>query len=519
VKLRDYQVDAANAACQSWDSGNKRVLLTLATGLGKTIIFAELARLFVDSGRGRALVIAPSIELVGQAAAKIERVTGQRVAIEQGSNWSNETEAARTDYVVSCKASLVSPMKNGEPRYKRIKDIGIVIVDEAHYSATDQYREILDHYDCPALGLTATPNRHDGVALDGVYDSAPFVMGIREGIDNGWLVAPKTHCLQLESLDLSAVKTTRSDFVASDLAKAMEQEKVVYEVAAATASEAGDFKTIVFCASVEQARKIASVLTTNHGIKSDFVCGDKKLCPDDTRESILSSFVKDPSGVQAVCNVGVLTTGFDFPGLQHIVMARPTKSTPLFTQIFGRGTRALDGVVDFPESTAEARRLAIANSGKPSWKFTDLRDMSLQHELVTPVDVLGGTRTVEELDRAKRILSESPDARDIDEVLDQASKEVREARLEAERQRLAAIQAQAKFNRVAVDPFVDAFRVSHSATPEPKEAGARMLFGKYKGELIRNLPKGYLVFMLRQGALKKPWMREAAEQALSKEYA
>jgi superfamily II DNA or RNA helicase len=513
VKLRDYQLDAIGATVKAWEGGDERVLLTLATGLGKTIIFAKLAQMAVQAGKGRALVIAPSIELVGQAAAKIEQVTGERPAIEQASHWSNEVGSVRSNYIVSCKASLVSQMRDGRKRYQRLQDVGLVVVDEAHYSGTPDYREILDHFDCLTLGLTATPRRHDGVSLEGVYGAAPFVMGIREGIDNGWLVGPETHCLQLQSLDLTTVRSSKGDFVQSALGKVMEGDDVVFEVAAATAAESDDRKTIVFCASIDQAMKTAQVLKEHHGMKADWVCGDKARCPDATRESILHSFTRDPAGIQTVCNVGVLTTGFDFPGLRHIVMARPTKSTPLFTQIFGRGTRALDGVVDFDGSTPETRREAIAASGKPKWKFTDLRDTSLKHKLVTPVDVLGGKHSVEVLERAKAMLNEAEEARDLDDLLDQAQRHVREEEL-IERARLAKLHAEAEFSRVTIDPFLDAFRVTH-ASDAPKERGARMPYGKYKGQLVRDVPKDYLAWMQRNNKISAAWLRQAVAKTLN----
>ena len=509
MNLRDYQLEACEAACRSWDAGNRRVLLTLATGMGKTVIFAALAQSHVAAGKGRALVITPSVELVGQAAAKIHRVTGQMPAIEQASNWSNEEESTRSDYVVACKASLVSKMRDGRKRYERLRDIGLVVVDECHYAATPDYREILDHYDGHVLGVTATPNRHDQVALEEVFHHAPYTMGIREGVDAGWLIAPKTKCLQLQSLDLSKVRSTKGDFAQASLGEAMEGDDVVYEVAEATASEAHGRKTLVFCASVDQAMKVSGVLSDRYGLRSDWVCGDKSRVPDDKREAILSSFTGDPDGVQVVCNVGVLTTGFDFPGLSHIVMARPTKSLPLFTQILGRGTRALDGVVDFEGSTPEARKAAIAASDKPTWQFTDLRDTAMAHKLVTPIDVLGGARSVEVLERAKRRINESDEPQSIDEVLDAADAEERE---EAERRRLAKLAATAEFKAIDVDPFVDAFSVQHEAPA--KERGARMPFGKHKGELVAKVPRDYLAFMVRKGYIRQPWLVAAVNQRL-----
>lgn len=511
MKLRDYQLEACLAACREWDAGRKRVLLTLATGLGKTVIFAELSRLMVNQGK-RVLVIAPSIELVGQAAGKIQRVTGVRPAIEQAENWSNEDGSVRSPVVVSCKASLVSRMRDGRRRFERLREIGLVVIDEAHYAATADYRDIVEHFDCLTLGVTATPRRHDGEALGKLFDVAPFTMGIREGIDQGWLVGCTAHCLQLQSLDLGPVKTQGGDFVASQLGRAMEGDDVVFEVAAATAAESEGRKTIVFCVSVDQAIKTTQVLKEHHGIRAEFVCGDKSRCTDSQREAVLGSFQRDPKGVQVVCNVGVLTTGFDFPGLQHIVMARPTKSTPLFTQIFGRGTRALDGVVDFPESTPASRRAAIAASGKPTWKFTDLRDMSLKHELVTPVDVLGGSLSDAARARVKKALEEANEARDIDEVIQEVEAKIH-AEAEAERARLAKLRAEAAFKRVTHDPFLEAFRVTHESAPK-RERGARMPFGKYKGQLVRDVPRSYLAWLMREAKPKQGWLLEAIKERI-----
>jgi len=92
-------------------------------------------------------------------------------------------------------------------------------------------------------------------------------------------------------------------------------------------------------ASVEQAMKVSVCLEERFAMRSAWICGDKRSCPDDQRRSILSSFRSDPNGIQVVCNVGVLTTGFDFPGLMHIVMARPTKSLTMVWKLSSASSR------------------------------------------------------------------------------------------------------------------------------------------------------------------------------------
>jgi len=533
MQPRDYQTDCLTKTTKMLSGEDMRVLAVLATGLGKTIIFAMLAEIWHRENRGRVLVICPNIELVKQAADKIFQVTGRSPAIEQASNWSNEcvdNEDYRSDFVVSCKASLVSAMPDGRKRYERFKDIGLVVVDEAHLAATSQYTAILDHFDCPTLGVTATPKRHDKVALRDIFDKCSYNYGIREAINDGWLVGCQTHCLQLQSLNLSQVSTANGDFVASQLGHVMEEDEVVFEVAEAVFNESGNDKTIVFTASVNQAEKVASVLCDVYGMKADFVCGDKARCSDDRRQDVLDSFRGDKAGIQVVCNVGVLSIGFDCPTLTHILLARPTKSLTWFTQCFGRGTRALEGVVDFQGSTPELRKQAISLSEKPFFRFTDLRDVSLKHKLITPIDVLGGKHSVAEQTIAKKLLEASDVHRDVNEVLEEAERLAREEeenlrRREAasrkaveealERLRLSRIHARSRFTKIAVDPFMAGLpAVTHEVTAHARSQGPIIMFGKYKSQPIATLPLGYLRYMNEKYGFHDARTRQAVHDRL-----
>jgi type I site-specific restriction endonuclease len=151
----------------------------------------------------------------------------------------------------------------------------------------------------------------------------------------------------------------------------------------------------------------------------------------------------------------MITTGFDFPALKNIVMARPTKSLALYTQIIGRATRPLDGVVDFDDSTPETRKQRIAESAKPNFRVIDLVDNSLNHKLITTVDVLGGKWSLAMREEVfKEALAKGREVDLTEEMLAiiRAKELEEERRLRAAR---AARQAQATFANVAVDPFGD----------------------------------------------------------------
>lgn len=241
MKLRPYQARAGLACYNALSKPGARCLAVLPTGTGKTVLFASLADEWARGELGRVMVICPTIELVQQGAEKLEGITKANVAIEQASSWSNEHEWARADFIVACVNSLLSKSRGtGEQRYKRFKGVTLVIFDEAHKSITKRCQEMLDWFveqGAALLGVTATPNRGDGKAMANVYSTSVFTMGIAEAIDDGWLVGCKTRCIELESLDLSQVASTKEDFRLGALGEVMEDDEVCFEIAEITARE------------------------------------------------------------------------------------------------------------------------------------------------------------------------------------------------------------------------------------------------------------------------------------------
>jgi superfamily II DNA or RNA helicase len=515
--LRNYQLRACGEARVAWHRGYKKVLLVLATGLGKTEIFVHIADRWT---KGRVLVVAPLIGLVGQAAKKIHKRTGEAPGIEQGNQSSDESQFLRSRFVVGSKQTLCGPGK----RYRRLNDIGLVVIDEAHLALTAEFLEMVEWFverGAVVLGLTATPKRGDKKALSQLFDVCPFQYHIAEGIAEGWLVPCRAQCVQLKNLDLRGVKTgATGDFVAKQLSKVLEQDKVVYEIADVTARESVGLKTAVFCESVLQARAVAELLEDQYRLKADWVCGDQRLCSEQRRGEVMKSFVGDPEGIQIVCNVGVLTLGWDFPALQHIVLARPTMSLSLFTQIFGRGTRALEGVVDFeipagarPHEAADMRRRAICASAKPWFKLTDLRDVSMNHKLISVVDVLGGKLGL----AAKQIARGSfygDGPREVDEVLLEAQRKAEEAEREKERRARARFAGRADYATIDVDPFNPYARSGGGTRPR---SGPKMLFGKYKGQPVADMNTRYLEVFLEKVFFnaRSQWFKAALERELA----
>lgn len=517
--LRPYQADAVAAIRDSWQRVQS-TMVELATGLGKTEIFTEIARTW---DKGRVMVVCPGIPLIAQAAKKIRNRTGIQPNIEQGSEWSAEGAWWKNKFVVASKQSLCSVSKaTGEKRYQRFEDIGLVIIDECHLSITNEYEGILNHFrnqGAKVLGVTATAKRHDKRAMGMFYEDCPYQFGIADAVEQGWLVSAVAHCVQLKTLDLSDVKTKQTvhgkDFNEKQLNEKLEATETVYEIAEVTARESGKAKTVVYCSSVDEAKLVAERLCDNYGLKAGWIASDVKRCTEQRRQEVLESFTKDPNGIQIVCNVGILTTGWDYPALEHIVMARPTRSLSLYTQIFGRGTRPLAGTVDFPDSTPELRKASIAASAKPFFRVTDLVDASMEHKIVTSMDVLGGKYSIEVVERAKKdaLNKQEGGPVTVDEALAAAKLRIQEEEEAEERRRRARIQARAEYEKRQVDPFDQYSRVVGGVKKD--KSRCHMTFGKYKGKNVSDVPTGYLKWFIAEMTGLPGWLRHGIETELA----
>ena len=483
--LREYQsacLKAINHSFVDFDS----TLAVLATGAGKTVIFAELIR---QNQPMRAMVLAHRQELIAQARMKIEDIAGVECEVEMADMTAMVSLYGRAPVVVSTVQTQISGGK-GTERMRRFNpmDFGLLIIDEAHHAASSSYRRIIDHYrqnpNLKVLGVTATPDRTDELALGEIFESVAFDYEIIDAIHGGYLVPIDQQFVTVSDLDFSRVRTTAGDLNGSDLAALMEQEKNMQEVAAASIQIIGDKRTIVFTASVKQAETLSNIFNRHCAGMSGWVCGKTNK---ESRRTLLEEF--KTGKIQVVVNCGVLTEGYDNPSVEIIVMARPTKSRSLYSQMVGRGTRPLPGVIDGIE-TADGRKDAIANSAKPSVLVCDFVGNSGRHKLMTSADILGGKSSEEAIALAVENAKESGGRKQMSKLLDEAEIELQNARLQAaEKARLehearkARLVANASYTMSKVDPF-DRYQVRFQAANDWDKQNGRN-FSEKQREIIR----------------------------------
>ena len=330
LALRPYQREAVAAVIAARKSGQRRLLVCLPTGAGKTVIFSQLARLAKKS----VLVLAHREELLAQAREKIERaLSGSAVvAIEQGSK-----RAPADAKVLVCSIRSLHPERLEQVLSGR--DIGLVIYDECHHAAAEDNLRVLRRLGAfdPAwtgtlLGFTATTSRGDGKGLDSVFENIVYTRTLPELIDDGYLVKLRGFRIAT-SADLSSLAREGLDFRDEELSEAVDIEERNALVARSIQELARDRRTIAFCVTVNHARNLCKSLNSL-GVSAGLVYG---AMPSEARAKALSDFREGRT--QALTNVGVLTEGFDDPGVSCIAMARPTRSEGLYAQCVGRGTR------------------------------------------------------------------------------------------------------------------------------------------------------------------------------------
>lgn len=440
--LRDYQLEAVDSVFGEWQKVNSTIGIA-ATGSGKTEILCEIIRRSLPA---RAMVLAHRTELVSQAVHRLEKF-GMEAEIEKADMRASHTLWNRSPVVVATPQTLYGRNFARLQRFKP-EDFSILIADEAHhYVGAKAFEGVVKHFKqnprLKVLGVTATPDRHDSIALSRIFDTVAFNIEIVDLIKRGYLVDIEQQVVKIESLDFSKCRKVAGDLHSQDLAEVMEYEKTMLGVADATLRTVGAKKAIVFATSVKQAERLTEIFNRHKPNCADCVFGHT---PDDDRDEIVKRFSTDK--LQICVNVGCLIEGYDNPKIEAVVMAAPTLSRSRYAQCIGRGTRPLPGVVN-EEMTDEERKLAISFSTKPNLTVLDFVGNSGRHSLCTPADILGGIVSEEARELAKKRVQAKGGGNVLNELAI-AEKELKEKEEAAKR---SGIRAEARFKVHYVDPF------------------------------------------------------------------
>lgn len=352
MQLRNYQQEALDAMLKAERAGISKQLVVLPTGAGKTVLFAHLP--IVRQNSLPMLVLAHRTELLSQAKAKIESMNPElSVGIEKA-----ESRAGKADVVI---ASVQTLGRGNSDRIEGFENTYFksIVVDEAHHAAANSYQKILNYFKPDyVLGVTATPQRSDSVRLVDTFDEIVYYKSIEDLINEGWLCPLIGYRVKTDT-DISEVEIVNGDYKQEQLAEAIDNPGRNTSIVNAFIDLAGTKKTVVFAANIVHARNLAASFATQTRAQVRIVLGETI---DEEREQILKDFKSGE--VQVIINVGVLTEGFDEPSIEAIILARPTRSSLLYTQIVGRGTRLNDNklncmIIDVADATKGKKPVSL----------------------------------------------------------------------------------------------------------------------------------------------------------------
>lgn len=418
LDLRPYQTEAKHAVLSQWDEGNRKTLLVLPTGTGKTVVFSSIAQEQVKKSH-RVLILAHRMELLTQAADKLKAASGLDAALEKGTSHSLGSFLPVT---VGSVQSLAQEKRLAMFPQDYFQDI---IVDEAHHCLSDSYQRVLDHFpESNVLGVTATPDRGDKQALGKYFDSLAYEYSMTRAIREGYLAPVKAQFIPLK-LDISPVKMANGDFSAGDIGCAL--EPYLFRIAQQMAHYCKGHKTVVFLPLVATSQKFCKILD-GFGLRAVEVNGDSP-----NRSVILSDFEQGKYDV--LCNAMLLTEGWDCPSVDCVVVLRPTKVRSLYQQMVGRGMRL--------------------SPGKDHLLLLDFLWLTERHDLCKPSSLIAKDEKIAEaIDEQMKNSDEELDLIDAEE---EAERDVLKEREEALARELAEMRSKKK---KLVDPIQYALSIA-----------------------------------------------------------
>lgn len=337
MQLRDYQRRAIDGLYRYFEHNNGNPLIVAPTGSGKSVIIGALCKEILDQWPDQRVMILSHVkELLEQNFAKITSFWPKAPA-----GLYSAGLGARQSRDPITVASIQSVYR--KPHIFGWRDL--VVIDEAHLLSNDSdtmYQQFIDglrkiNPRLKVVGLTATPYRlKSGMLHEGklrLFTDVAVEISMRELMEAGHLcpLASKSSVVQA---DLSGVSLVAGEFNARESEAAMDKEALTTAALDEVFELASDRHSwLFFCSGVGHAQHVADALR-ERGVTAATVTGET---PDDERDAILREF--KAGSIRAVTNANVLTTGFDAPNIDLLVLLRPTTSPGLYVQIMGRGMR------------------------------------------------------------------------------------------------------------------------------------------------------------------------------------
>jgi len=336
IELRPYQKQAVDAVYSHLRNHDDNPVIVIPTGGGKTPVMATICNDAVNIWNGRVLILAHVKELLEQTYNTLAGIAPQlHVGLHSAGLKRKDTE----------HPIIIAGIQSIYRKAFELDPFDLVIIDEAHMIPPEgegMYQGFLSdaHVVNPNLrvvGLTATPFRMTTGLIcqaDHFLNSICFEVGIKELIRDGYLCPLRSKASKTR-IDTSGLHIRGGEFISTELEDLMDTDTRVRTACSEILEYTQDRNAVlVFAAGVDHGKHIQRIFQENHNIDCGFVSGDS---PDGWRKKMIDDFRS--GNLKYLCNVNVLTTGFDAPNIDCIAMLRPTMSPGLYYQMVGRGFR------------------------------------------------------------------------------------------------------------------------------------------------------------------------------------
>ncbi len=349
--LRPYQQEAVAAVYEHLRTKNTNPCVVIPTGGGKAICLAQIAKDAVERWNGRVLIVAHVRELLEQNADKIRKLCPElRIGVFSAGLKSRDTG----------EQVIVAGIQSVYNKACELGPFDLIMIDEAHLIAPDgdgMYRTFLADMkvinpDVRLVGMTATPFRLKGGLIcrpENLLNEVCFEIGLREMINLGYL-SPLISKAGRAEARFDQLHIRGGEFVGDEVAAAMDTETLVSSACREIVELTRPRKSVlIFASSVAHCEHVAEKIMAYSGMECAVVTGGT---PSGERAEIIARFKGEPvpndlfsnkPPLRFLVNMNVLTTGFDAPNTDCIVLLRPTNSPGLLIQMIGRGTRICDG--------------------------------------------------------------------------------------------------------------------------------------------------------------------------------
>jgi DNA repair protein RadD len=389
VQLRPYQQAAVEAVYDYLRQHDDNPCVVIPTAGGKTPVMATICKDAVSLWNGRVLILAHVRELLQQSADKLQKICPEvKFGIHSAGLNRRDTE----------EPVILAGIQSVYQKAELLGHFDLLIVDESHLIPLDgdgMYRSFIQaaRQINPALrviGLTATPFRMQAGPIcvpppEGVLNAVCYEIGVRELIRDGYL-SPLKSKAGIHKPDTSGLHVRQGEFVAEEVEKLMDQDGLVYSACKEILDYSQDRKScLIFASGINHGQHISKVLEQLSDQECGFIDGESTpLFRAETIERFRSGDLK------YLCNVNVLTTGFDAPNIDCIAVLRPTLSPGLWYQMVGRGLRIFLGkqnclVLDFGGNTMRhgpIDQIRVPDPKRPSAGYAPVKECPQCHSLI-----------------------------------------------------------------------------------------------------------------------------------------